>query len=82
MTDRLIAFTVTLQRPTREDDAESIKDAISMIKGVAKVVPVVADAAAYMAMDTAYRKVRERVYRALEPEMAARMDALREDGDT
>lgn len=37
MSDRIKGFVVTLERDLRDDDAEGIKDAISMIKGVANV---------------------------------------------
>ena len=50
MTDRYVALTVTLDGP---DDAQVIIDAIKMVKGVAGVVPVVADANAYWAKETA-----------------------------
>jgi hypothetical protein len=57
MTDRLIAFTVTLEAPIRDDDAEPIAEAIRMIKGVADVAPVVASPEAYWARDTARREL-------------------------
>lgn len=37
MTARLNAFTVILEKDIREDDAEAIKSAISMIRGVLTV---------------------------------------------
>lgn len=39
MTDRINTVTVFLERDTRSDDAETIIAAISMIKGVASVMP-------------------------------------------
>ena len=53
MTDRHIAYTVTLALPVREDDAQAIINAIRMVKGVAEVVPVVATPEAYWARSTA-----------------------------
>ena len=53
MTDRYAALTVTLDGPPRSDDAQVIIDAIKMIRGVAGVVPVVADVNAYWAKETA-----------------------------
>jgi len=53
MTDRYVALTVTLDGPPRSDDAQVIIDAIKMIRGVIGVVPVVADANAYWAKETA-----------------------------
>lgn len=38
MTDRIRTMTVVLDKEYRVDDAESISDAIRMIKGVSKVV--------------------------------------------
>lgn len=38
MTDRIKTMTVMLDKEYRVDDAESISEAISMIKGVRKVV--------------------------------------------
>lgn len=43
MTDRYSSYTVVLTRDVRSDDAESITNAILMIKGVMSVVPNVAD---------------------------------------
>jgi len=53
VTDRHIAYTVTLLEPVRSDDAERIIDAIRMVKGVADVVPVVATPEAYWARSRA-----------------------------
>jgi hypothetical protein len=39
MTDRIRHITITLERDTREDDAEVILGAIKMIRGVAIVTP-------------------------------------------
>lgn len=37
MTDRIFAYTVVLEKEIRDDDAEAIKNAILMIRGVADV---------------------------------------------
>lgn len=71
MTDRLIAFTVTLQKPIREDDAEHIIAAIKMIKGVSQVVPVVSDINTHYAFERAYRILRKRVLAAVDPQLSA-----------
>jgi hypothetical protein len=42
MTDRHSGYVVTLEKDIREDDAESIINAIRMIKGVSSVAPVIA----------------------------------------
>lgn len=57
MTDRHVAYTVTLLEPVREDDAQRIIDAIGMVKGVAEVVPVVATPEAYWSRSTARREL-------------------------
>lgn len=49
MTDRYFTFTVVLEHETCSDDAESIIQAIRQIRGVADVVPQVADPLAYWA---------------------------------
>jgi hypothetical protein len=43
MTDRYKGFSVTLIKDMRDDDAESLLDALKMLKGVLKVTPVLAD---------------------------------------
>jgi len=53
VTDRHVAYTVLLEREIREDDAEAIVSAISMVKGVREVVPVVADVGMYFAVSAA-----------------------------
>lgn len=66
MTDRHFAYTVILQAPIREDDAEAIKQAIFMIKGVAEVIPQVADAEVYFAIETARRQLEDKIWKALQ----------------
>lgn len=46
MTDRYCGFMVTLSKDTRDDDAETNQNALRMVKGVASVDPVVANAGA------------------------------------
>jgi hypothetical protein len=41
MTDRLKGLTVVLDKDYRTDDAEAIINAIGMIRGVGKVVPLI-----------------------------------------
>ena len=67
MTDRIYAYTVTLLKEVREDDAEGITNAIGMIRGVAKVVPLVADAATYFGIETARHELGEKLWRVLYP---------------
>lgn len=67
MTDRVIAYTVTLEREVREDDAEAIENAIRMVKGVAEVVPVVASVDAYWAKETARTELGRELWAVLYP---------------
>lgn len=57
VTDRYVAFTVVLEAPTRDDDAQATVDAIKQLKGVSEVVPVVADANTYWGKSTAKREL-------------------------
>jgi len=53
MTDRIIALTVILETPTRDDDCEGLIDAIRRLRGVADVQPHIADHETYWAQETA-----------------------------
>jgi hypothetical protein len=68
MTDRHVAYTVTLLEPVRSDDAEQIIAAIRMIKGVAEVVPVVADAGTYWGRSTARRELLQKIWQLMQQE--------------
>lgn len=48
MTDRVKGFTVTLDKDMREDDFESLLNAVRMIKGVAHVEPTLVTAEDHM----------------------------------
>jgi hypothetical protein len=52
MTDRITAYLVTLETPTREDDAEAVLTALRQIRGVAAVKPVVREMLAEQAAIT------------------------------
>jgi len=52
MTDRIKGLTVSLEPNIREDDAETIINAIKMIRGVNGVETHVADIDHYMAVQT------------------------------
>jgi hypothetical protein len=43
MTTRLKGFVVTLEHDIREDDAEQVLRALSMVRGVVGVKPIVSD---------------------------------------
>ena len=70
MTDRHIAYTVILQAPICEDDAEAIRQAILMVKGVAEVIPQIAMADTYFAIETARRELEEKIWKALREKSA------------
>jgi hypothetical protein len=67
MTDRITAYLVTLEEPTREDDAEITLAALRQIRGVAAVKPVVRDVfteqAAVTRRDIAWRRAISNVLR-------------------
>jgi hypothetical protein len=66
VTDRLIAFTVLLDREIRDDDAQPIVDAIRQLRGVADVVPVVADPHNFWAKETARQELLKQVFALLQ----------------
>jgi hypothetical protein len=70
MTDRIFAYTVTLEREIREDDAEHITNAIRMIKGVTSAVPIVASVESHWALEAARRELRDELWRVLYPKLA------------
>ena len=61
MSDRHIAFTVTLEQPIKDEDSKVIADAIKMIRGVQNVVPVVADAQTHWAKESAARDLTAKI---------------------
>jgi hypothetical protein len=67
MTDRIYAYTVILSETIRDDDAESITNAIKMINGVVGVTPLVADSATYWAIENARNELREKMASTLYP---------------
>lgn len=63
MTDRINALTVVLTDDWREDDVQSIIEAIKLLRGVLRVSPKVADLDNYVAEERAKHelvvKIRE-----------------------
>lgn len=55
MTDRIHSLTVVLEENIRDDDVQPIIDAISMVRCVQKVTPIVADHEAHMAESRAHQ---------------------------
>jgi hypothetical protein len=53
MSDRIFSYTVTLDGTYKDEDARQIQNAIEMVKGVSRVVPQVANAETYFAIDKA-----------------------------
>lgn len=66
MTDRIKGFTVVLEEPLRDDDAEAIINAIRMVKGVMEVTPHIQTADDYYAEARARAKFRRKIYDFLE----------------
>jgi len=65
MTDRYFALTVSLDENIRGDDAESIINAIRMIKGVLAVEPLVANPETWAAYQRAKSELAEKLWEAL-----------------
>lgn len=49
MTDRIHSFQIVLEKNIRDDDSEGIINAIRHIRGVADVIPLIADSVSAMA---------------------------------
>jgi hypothetical protein len=69
MTDRVIAFTVLLKKEIREDDAEHIRHAIAMIRGVGKVTPVVGDIERLFVEEKVRQEIGAQLWAVLFPKM-------------
>jgi hypothetical protein len=63
MTDRIHALVVVLDHDIREDDVESVVQAIKMIRCVADVRTKVADFETYTARARVREDLRERMYK-------------------
>ena len=66
MTDRINTITVVLEKEIREDDCESILNAIRMIKGVLSVSANVADPSDYLAIRRARHELMKKIYEVFE----------------
>jgi hypothetical protein len=62
MTDRHAGYIVTLEKNAREDDAQDIIRAIRMLRNVASVTPVVADAPLAIATERVRGAFRDKFY--------------------
>ena len=67
MSDRIYSYTVTLDGTYKDEDANQIQDAIEMIKGVSRVVPLVANAETYFAVNKARRDLGEKILDVIYP---------------
>lgn len=65
MSDRIKGFTVVLEKDTRDDDFESIMDAVMMIKGVAGVTPSLSDSDDWMNRERVRRELAGKIWDAL-----------------
>jgi len=62
MTDRYKGLTVSLEKDTREDDAEYILNAIRMIRGVASVEGNVSTPEDHMNRQQVRAEIRDKLY--------------------
>ena len=56
------AYTVVLAKELKDEDSEEVLQAIRMIKGVADVVPHVADHAFYVGREQARMKLQQELW--------------------
>lgn len=61
MSERVYSYTVTLDGVYKDEDAESIKSAIEMIKGVSSVIPEVVDPRLFFALDRARNEIADKI---------------------
>ena len=69
MTDRMNGVTVTFDRDIREDDAEILIQAISMIKGVIHVEPNIVMPESYNAKMQMKIEIRDKLYTFIKSEL-------------
>ena len=68
MSDRHVAYTVVLEHELKDEDSERVIEAIRMLRGVADVVPVVADPGFYVARQQARHNLQRILFKALKDE--------------
>ena len=74
MTDRIDSLTVVLDKDYRDDDVQTIVNAISMIRGVSLVTPRVVDNVTdHVARERARNEVREKIMMILHPRLDPEM---------
>jgi len=69
MTDRIKGFTIVLDKNYRDDDVETIKNAIEMIRGVSSVEPVVANMDDFIVEQRVKSELRAKFYEFLKKEL-------------
>lgn len=62
MTDRLKGLTVVLESDMRDDDAQAVIEAISMIRGVLKVHPILTDSMDYIDHERIKSELRQQLW--------------------
>lgn len=67
MTDRIKGFWVALERDIREDDVESLVEAVKHLRGVQAVKIQVADPDDWMARERATTELRDKIIEVLWP---------------
>ncbi len=67
MTDRIKTLTVVLDKEYRDDDCESIANAIRMIKGVLSVGMDVCESADYWAMERVKSDLTDKLWEVIHP---------------
>ena len=67
MSDRYVGFVVVLEEPLKDEDAEEIRNAISMIKGVVSVSLMVADLGYYAAREQIRHELIQELWDVLKP---------------
>lgn len=65
MTDRINMLTVVLEQDTREENCESLMEAIRQMRGVLSVELNVADVDDHIAYSRARRELEEKLWKAL-----------------
>jgi len=68
MTDRIHSLTVVLEKDMRDDDCESIINAINMIRGVLSVKPHISNIYDHMAKERAKDELGKKLWDVLYPE--------------
>lgn len=67
MTDRIKGFTVVLDGDYRDDDAEDIRTALEMVKGVLSATPSVRTPEDWMNRERVRHEMGEKLWDALRP---------------